>query len=180
MNLALFGFKASGKTHFGKLLASHLHRPFVDLDDLIIELYTEKTGKRHKIKQIYKLLGASEFRSLEHAAIQSLKNVDNSIIALGGGTVLDKKNVELLMDVAALVYLKAGAEKLKKRIFQDELPSFFNPKNPEESFWEMIQEREPIYRSIPASCVDTDLLDEPGVIAKLNSILLLEERPNGL
>jgi hypothetical protein len=34
----------------------------------------------------------------------------------------------------------------------------------------MVQEREPIYRSIPALTVDTDALDEAGVLAALYSI----------
>ncbi len=179
MNLILFGFKGSGKTHFGKLLALKMHRPFIDTDDLITELYTKETGHRRKIKEIYAKLGPEGFRAFEKKAIQFLKNVGDSIIALGGGTILDPENVEFLQKIGALVFLKAASEKLKKRIFKEELPLFWDKKNPEESFWEMIQEREPIYRSIPARCVDTDALDEAGVIAALSSILLLEEPPNG-
>ena len=101
------------------------------------------------------------------------------MIAVGGGTVLDPENVEILQKVGALVYLQTSPEKLKQRIFKDELPAFLDPKDPEGSFWQMIQDRAPIYRSIPARCVDTDALDEAGVVAALNSILLLEEPPNG-
>lgn len=176
MNLLLFGFKASGKTHFGKLLANHLHRPFIDTDDLIVDLY----GKKQKIKEIYKKLGESGFRDLEKKAIGLLKGIENSIIALGGGTVLDPENVEMLQKLGALIYLKADGAKLKTRIFKDELPPFLEGEKPEDAFWEMIQQREPIYRSIRARCVDTDLLDEAGVIAAICSILLLEEPPNGL
>lgn len=179
MNLILFGFKASGKTHFGKLFALKMHCPFIDTDDLVLELYAKETGKRRKIKEIHAKLGPEGFRALEKQAIQTLKNVDHSIIALGGGTVLDPANVEFLQTIGALVFLKTEAEKLKKRIFKEELPSFFDKKDPEGSFWSMIQEREPIYRSIPARCVDTDALDEAGVLAALSSILLLEDPPNG-
>lgn len=165
MNLILFGFKGSGKTHFGKLLARKMERPFIDTDEGIKDLYTQ--------------VGPQQFRALERAAIVKLQHVENSIIALGGGAVLDPQNVELLQTIGALVYLKTGPETLKKRIFQGKLPAFFDPKDPEKSFWKMIQEREPIYRSIPARCVDTDALDEAGVIAALTSILLLEDPPNG-
>ncbi len=176
MNLLLFGFKASGKTHFGKLLSHEMHRPFIDTDDLILECYDEKVPN---VRQIHKKLGEKEFRTLEKKAIQFLKNVNNSIIALGGGTVLDPENVEFLQTVGALVFLKASAEKLKKRILQGEIPSFLDPKDVDGSFYRMIQEREPIYRSIPARMIDTDTLDEAGVIAALRSILLLEEPTNG-
>lgn len=175
MNLLLFGFKASGKTHFGKLLSHELNRPFIDTDHLIIELYKKDTDTKRTIQQIYQELGEARFRSLEKRALKLLKSFDNSIIALGGGAVLDRENVEFLQTVGTLVFLKASAETLKKRIFRDELPVFFDRKDPERSFYEMIQEREPIYRSIPAQTIDTDALDEAGVIAALRSILFLEE-----
>src|SRR5690348_12190587 len=96
MNLLLFGFKASGKTHFGKLLAHEMHRPFIDTDDLIVALYKKKTDKQRNIRQIYQELGEMPFRALEKEALQHLKDVTRSIIALGGGAVLDPKNVEFL------------------------------------------------------------------------------------
>lgn len=179
MNILLFGFKSCGKTHFGKLLSLKMHRPFIDTDDLILELYAEETGKRKNVRKIHEALGEEPFRALEKRALQLLKKVENSVIALGGGAVLDPENVEFLQTIGALVFLQAGAETLKKRIFQDELPSFLDKKDPERAFFEMIQERQPIYQSIPARRIDTDALDEAGVLAALNSILLLEEPPNG-
>jgi shikimate kinase len=172
MNLILFGFKASGKTHFGKLLAIRMHRPFIDTDDLILELYSKQTGKRSTIGEIYKTLGKDQFRAFESNVLRELKDVKDSIIALGGGAVLNPANVEFLQTVGTLVFLKASTEKLKGRIFKGEFPPFLDPKDPEGSFYRMVQEREPIYRSIPAMSVDTDALDEAGVLAALNSILI--------
>lgn len=179
MNLILFGFKSSGKTHFGKLLSHKMHRPFIDTDDLIIELYKKETDKQRNCPQIHKELGESAFRALETRALHNLKNVKSAIIALGGGAVLDPENVLFLQSIGELVYLKASPEKLKERIFQRELPSFFDKNDPSGSFHQMIQEREPIYRSVSARCIDTDAFDEAGVIAALKSILLLEEPSNG-
>lgn len=179
MNLLLFGFKASGKTHFGKLLSIKMHRPFIDTDDLILELYMKETEKRRNAREIYAEIGKEAFRALEKRALHLLKNVKDAIIALGGGAVLDPDNLAFLQTVGAMVFLKASPEKLKERIFRDELPSFLDPKDPEGSFYRMVQERDPIYQSIPARSIDTDALDEAGVLAALNSILLLEEPPNG-
>lgn len=179
MNLLLFGFKASGKTHFGKLLSHKMHRPFIDTDDLIVELYRKKTDKQRSCQQIHKELGEARFRELEKQALRYLTNVENSIVALGGGTPLDWENVEFLQTLGALVFLKTSFEKMNPRILKDEIPSSPDRKDAEESLYRMIQEREPIYRAIPARIIDTDALDEAGVIAALNSILFLEEPPNG-
>ncbi len=180
MNLILFGFKGSGKTHFGKLLSIEMHRPFIDTDDLASELFTKETGKKRNAKQISEELGEPGFRALETRTLELLQNVQNSIIALGGGAVLKPENVELLQKIGQLVFLKAAPGKIKERMFKGDLPSFLDKKDPEGSFWKMIQEREPIYRSIPARSVDTDVLDEPGVLAALKSIFLLEEPHLGL
>lgn len=179
MNFILFGFKGCGKTHFGKLLAQALRRPFIDTDELVSELHARDTGKRLRAHDIYKKIGEAGFRALEREAILSLENVQDSIIALGGGAVLDPENVEFLQKIGALIYLEAQAETLKTRVMREEIPAFCEEKDPIASFLQMIHERKPLYESIPARRIHTDLLDEAGVLAALRSILLLEEPPNG-
>ena len=115
----------------------------------------ENSGKIH----FGKLLALQMERPfIEIDEMIDLKGVENAIIALGGEIVLDPQNVEALQKIGALVFLR-----VKKN-----------------SDWQMVQEREPIYRSIPARCIDIDALDEAGVLAALKSILLLEDHPNGL
>ncbi|MBM3183681.1 MAG: hypothetical protein FJZ64_00015 [Chlamydiae bacterium] len=170
MNLILFGFKGCGKTHFGKLFAKKMHRKFIDTDDLIVECYTQKNLT---VREIYKKLGEEGFRALEKKALFSLKNVKDSIISLGGGAVLDPENVEFLQKLGCLIYLKTSKETLEKRLFKDEPPAFLNEKDPKGAFFKMVQERRPIYESIPATTIDCDNLDEAGVLAALQSLLVL-------
>ncbi len=179
MNLILFGFKGSGKTHFGKLLALKLHRPFIDTDDLVSELYAGQSGKRWRAREIFAKIGNDPFRQLEREALKTLLNVKDAVIAVGGGTVLDPENVELLQKIGQLVYLETGMEALKMRLLKDELPAILDPNDPEGSLARMIRERKPIYESIRARKVKTDALDEAGVIAALSSILVLEEPTDG-
>jgi shikimate kinase len=179
MNLILFGFKGCGKTHFGRLLAQTMRRPFIDTDDLISELFAQQKGKRLSPKEIYKQMGKDGFRALEREAILRLEGVQDSIISLGGGAVLDPDNVAFLQKLGELVYLEAGPETLRKRVMSEELPAFLDAKDPLGSFVEMVHERKPIYESIPARRINTENLDEAGVLAALRSILILEEPPNG-
>lgn len=179
MNLILFGFKGCGKSHFGKLLAQKMHRHFIDTDDLIVELFAKKTGQHTLPREIYVQLGSEHFRALEKEALESLKHVKNSVIALGGGAVLSLENVEFLQKLGCLVYLSTSAETLQKRILKHQTPAFLDSLNPEVSFLEVYQERRPIYESIPATKIDCDTLDEAGILAQLQSLLVLQDPPNG-
>lgn len=176
MNLILFGFKASGKTHFAKLLARELKKQFIDTDEIIMKRYKSK-GK--SIQEIYTLENEARFRALEKEAIESLKNVDNAVIALGAGAVILEENRTLLSKLGPMVYLKCDPQVIKARILKNSLPAFLDPDDIDGSFQAMIQERTPIYESIPARVIETDQLDEAGVLAALHSIVILEEPPNG-
>lgn len=165
MNLILFGFKGSGKTHFGKLLALEMNRPFIDTDDLIVKLH----GK--SCRQLYQELGEEKFRQIETTAITSLHHIENSIIALGGGAVLKKENVEFLQTIGALIYLKASLQKIRPRILKGEIPVIFKGEDPEDALHAMFHEREPVYLSIPAQAIDTDLLDEPAILDILRKLI---------
>ena len=174
MNLILFGFKGCGKTHFGKLLAKTMQRPFIDTDDLINALFAKQTGKHLSNQAIYKQIGAAQFRALETEALASLKGCENTIIALGGGAVLDPNNVELLQNIGSLVYLSTNPTTLRTRMSKENPPAFLDENDLEASFLATVQERLPIYESIPAARIDCDILDEAGILAALRSILILE------
>lgn len=183
MNLILFGFKGAGKTYFGRKLAQMMRRPFIDTDDLIIAFFADKKKERLSLKQIYQKLGKEGFRNLETEAIFSLEKMEDTIIALGGGAVVNPDNVTFLQKLGALVYLKTSPETLKNRMYQaakqGETPAVFDEKELEKSFWNLIQERLPIYESIRCDVVDTDKLDEAGVLAELRALLVLADPPNG-
>lgn len=173
-NLILFGFQGCGKTFFGKKLSRELSLPFYDLDALIVDLYTEKTGRLLTLRSLYRQEGEKAFRALEQEALFRLKDTSRSVIALGGGTVLDPKNVALLSSLGTLVYLKASAARLRKQILSGELPAFLETKDPEGSLDRILSERLPLYEKIRAHALDTDLLDEAGVLSQLR-FLFLEE-----
>lgn len=159
MNLILFGFKGCGKTYFGKLAAQELKRPFVDTDELIVNLYGQKNLT---VREVYKRVGEAEFRLLEREAVRSLELLEASVIALGGGSILDFQNRELLEKIGSLAYLETGLKTLQRR--------GTNPiAGPIESLY---RERLPLYRAIPATRIDTDLLKEKEIVKALCSIIM--------
>lgn len=177
MNLILFGFKSCGKTTLGKMIAIRTNRSFFDTDRLLEELYFEQTGDQLPFREIYKKVGEKKFRALETQAVQMLQNTQNSIIALGGGLILNPKNAALLAKLGQLVYLKVSKETLKKRILGKELPSFLDLAEPERSFEHYYNERRSKYEAIPALSIDLETKTQDQVILELIALIL--ESSNG-
>jgi shikimate kinase len=165
MNIILFGFKGAGKTYLGKLLSAELKRPFIDTDDLIVQSH----GQQLSVRDIHQALGETGFRALESTVIRTLQPHPHAVIALGGGSVLDSTNIEHLQKIGRLVYLKVS---FNERSFKHGTPSFADAADPVESLRKIYQQRLPIYESIPARCLDLDVLDEASCITALRSIAL--------
>jgi len=148
MNLILFGFKSCGKTTLGQRVAKQLGRPFLDTDQLLFS----ECGM--SCRDLYKAVGEEAFRNLESALLKRLVSHSNTIIAAGGGLILDPRNAALLTQLGALIYLKCDKQTLKKRILEGPLPAFLDPTDPESAFEQMYKERLPKYEAINATAVD--------------------------
>lgn len=155
-NLILFGYKASGKTFFGKLLACELNIPFIDTDLLIEKMYQETFQEEYTCKQIFFKIGIQGFRELEEKVIEELKDVSGSVIALGGGAVLNPENCKKLKQVGKLVYLELDKSIIKQRIFLDGVPLFLDSNDPHHSFEKMHEERKSVYESVSPYKVNLD------------------------
>ena len=156
MNLFLFGYKKSGKSYYGLQVAQKMQMHFIDTDQLVEELFTARHHKTLSCKEIVLTHGQKFFRELEKQVIYSLENIKNTVIALGGGAVLDENNVQHIKKFGTLVYIKADKQVLKKRILSDELPSYIDPKDPNGSFEKMFEERKTFYESIQGFTAETD------------------------
>lgn len=172
MNLILFGFKGCGKTHFGKRLSQRMNRPFIELDNVISELYADETNERIKPPDILKKIKEEAFHLLEKRAIEMLSGHQNSIIAVNDSAIWDPENVGKLRKIGELVYLEASPMTLRRRQFRDEIADFLKDEN---GFETLIKTRLPIYESIRSRRIDIDLLDEAAVIAALRMIVILED-----
>ena len=126
-NLILFGYKASGKTHFGKLLSKELGTLFIDTDQLIEEFYEKECGQKSDCRQISIKVGEEGFRELEKRVIQSLGQMIKAVISLGGGAILDLENRFRLEKLGKLIYLETDKEIIRKRIFSGGTPYFLIP-----------------------------------------------------
>ncbi|SCA62715.1 Shikimate kinase [Chlamydiales bacterium SCGC AG-110-M15] len=141
-HIILCGFKASGKSTQGRILANKCGLPFIDLDDEITKL----DGR--SCREIYRQEGGDGFRKLESKVIQDLSPKQVSVIACGGGALLDVKNQEALKLLGMIYFLHLSKAKLKERIKNQRRPAFYNGLDSDGAFEKIYQERLPIYQSV--------------------------------
>ena len=108
-NVILTGFMGTGKTSLGKLLATRLGRPFIDIDKKI------EDENRMSIPKIFEQYGEEHFRALEKAAVKELSERRGLIIATGGGTIKDEENLNLLKNSGVMICLTTEPEEIFNR-----------------------------------------------------------------
>jgi shikimate kinase len=157
MNIILMGYRCTGKTSAGHHLAEQMGIPFTDTDELV----ERRTGRL--IPRIVAEQGWSAFRAAETAVIRELAGADRSVIALGGGAVLDPGNVETLKANGLFVWLFADPEAIAARMVKDAAHGAERPSlTGEPSVGEMkaiMKEREPLYRRLADIIVDTTKIE---------------------
>ena len=109
-HIFLYGPPGTGKSTIGKILASNLKLPFVDLDRVI------ETNADMSISQIIEQGGESAFRDLESTALRSIPDEKVSVIALGGGALLSVENHEFAHEAGKVVLLMAELDTLFERL----------------------------------------------------------------
>jgi shikimate kinase len=101
----------SGKSTVGKLLATHLHLPFIDLDSAI------EQKEQMPIADLFKLKGEDYFRSCEAKAVRAvLTDTTAFVLATGGGTPCFFDNMKLLNEQSSTFYLDCDATTIYERI----------------------------------------------------------------
>ncbi|MBX3164288.1 MAG: shikimate kinase [Bacteroidetes bacterium] len=110
-HIFLTGFMGSGKTTLGKATAKLLQLPFVDLDEYI----EAKEGK--SIQEIFREEGEKSFRELEEIYLGAIcERSSTHLIALGGGTICNDRNLQLAQSKGLLIYLELSVKNLIERL----------------------------------------------------------------
>ncbi|MBN8546700.1 MAG: shikimate kinase [Ignavibacteria bacterium] len=122
----LTGFMGTGKTTLGKVIANCLGWDFYDIDREI-----EKDIKKSVAKIVLEE-GETRFRQLEKEKLASLTLVSGAVISLGGGTLIDKENIEICKTSGLLVYLKADLSVIYQRIRKKTNRPLFRSENDSE------------------------------------------------
>ena len=153
-NLFLIGYRCTGKSSVGRLLAATLDRSFVDTDSLVVS----KSGM--SIRGIVDNRGWEAFRRVERTALQQVCTVDRQVVATGGGIVLDADNIKLMKKSGRIIWLMASPEIIKARMVQDQDSVAFRPAltsaDSISEIEETLAKRAPLYQHAMDVRVDTD------------------------
>ncbi|HEX9898772.1 MAG TPA: shikimate kinase [Candidatus Methylomirabilis sp.] len=109
-NIIVTGFMATGKSAVGKALAARLGYAFVDLDTLI----EGEAGMA--ISQIFATQGEERFRAMESRMVEQAARRDTCVIATGGGTIMNPRNLEALKQSGVVIALTAKPETILERL----------------------------------------------------------------
>ena len=122
-NIVLVGMEGTNKVETGKDLACKLKMKFIDTDDIM------KKESGLELPELLKDAGRKHFRSLENSIIEKISNVSDTVIVVGGGSILNRKNIKALKQDGLVVNLITSKLNLKRNRFEDEKSRLFNQWN---------------------------------------------------
>jgi len=142
--IVLIGMMGSGKTTIGKILSKNLKLNFVDTDILLEKEYGLK------ITKIFEKYGEKDFRDKEEKIVLNIlkNNKKPCVIALGGGTFLNKKIQKIILKETISIWLDANIELIYKRCKKSNQRPLLNKSNDKKLrkiIKDLLKIRKPIY-----------------------------------
>ncbi|MFJ5446839.1 shikimate kinase AroK [Methylobacillus methanolivorans] len=148
-NIFFVGLMGAGKTTIGRIIAKHLNKTFYDSDHEI----ERRTGV--SIPVIFELEKEDGFRKREAAVIEELSQMQDIVLATGGGAVLLPENRKQLMEHGTVIYLRANVHELWQRTRNDKNRPLLQGDNPRRKLEQLFAQRDPLYREVASIIVDT-------------------------
>lgn len=158
MNIYLIGMPGSGKTTIGKKLAERMNYRYIDLDE-----YIEQKACLF-ISEIFQMYGENYFRDLETNMLKELSELNNIVVACGGGIVVNKKNKVLMKGL--VLYLTAPLAELERRTKGTE---DIRPLLNEKTVYDLYEERKDKYTFFSDIDIDTTKMDVSSIIEVINN-----------
>ena len=156
----LIGSMGSGKTTIGKMLASKLHLPFIDIDKKI------EQKEKMVISDIFKENGENYFRKIESDILKKYSSLNEFVISTGGGAVLSQDNKKILNN-GYKIYLKISIDAQYNRVkhrkhrpllIEGDLKTILN---------DLDEVRGVIYSDLADLVVDVSYLDKEDVLSSI-------------
>ena len=138
-NIALTGFMGCGKTAVGRVVASVAGFEFLDTDHFI----EEHVGM--SIPRIFEEQGEQTFRRYEREVVVRLAERENTVIATGGGLLVDAENMDTMKQYAMVFCLWASPESIWRRVKGQSHRPLLNTDDSRQRIFDLLAERKPAY-----------------------------------
>jgi len=161
----LVGPMGAGKTTIGRLIAKQMGLRFYDSDREV----EKRTGA--SISLIFELEQETGFRKRECKIIEELTQLDDIVLATGGGAVLDETNRKILASRGHVIYLYAPIDQLLNRTSRDKNRPLLQTDDPRIKLQELMAIREPLYREVAHTIIETNSSPVKNVVNNLLEIL---------
>jgi shikimate kinase len=141
-NIFLVGLMAVGKSTIGRLLAQQLGFAFHDSDHII----EQRAGA--DVAWIFDVEGEQGFRDRETLVIDELSQLEEVVVATGGGAVLRDCNRRMLASRGCVVHLDSPLERLLERTEKDKKRPLLKDGDHAATLARLSVEREPLYAEV--------------------------------
>jgi len=160
-NIYLIGLMGAGKTTIGRLLAKSLGLPFYDSDKAIEDI----TGV--DIATIFEFEGEDGFRLRENKMIKELTNLQDIVLATGGGVILNEENRLSLKENGFVVYLQCSVDRIVDRTSRNSQRPLLNVDSPREKIQILLDERESLYLSCADFVIDSGQMQSKAAVKEI-------------
>ena len=165
MNIVLIGYRGTGKSVVGHLLARKLNRETISMDAEIVK----KAGM--PIPEFVEQNGWPKFRDLETEVAQELAERDNIIVDCGGGVIERPENIPALRTNGVIFWLQASVDVVVSRIAGGtERPALTEGKTFTEEVAEVLERRTPLYSEAAQHIINTDNMTPDQVAVSILAI----------
>jgi shikimate kinase len=140
VNLYLVGFMGTGKTTVSRIVAARLGHRWLDSDHEI------ERAQRRLIADIFATDGEAAFRQMERDFVLNGHPAERTVVACGGGLVVQPGMLEELQKRGVVICLHATVETILRRTAGSRQRPLLNVEDPEKRIRDLYAVREPIYR----------------------------------
>ncbi len=162
MNIVLIGYRGTGKSTIGKLVAEKLNRTLIAMDEEIVK----RAGI--SIPEIVEKHGWDYFRDMESDVACEISKKDNCIIDCGGGVILREENISNLKQNGKVFLFKADIDTIISRIQGDaNRPALKEGMSFREEQEKVLKERNPKYNAAADVEINTSLLSVDKAVERI-------------
>ena len=152
MNIGFIGYRNSGKSTVSKLLKKAVKRKVINTDQKIRDYC------KMDIPLIIDKYGWDIFRFIEGVVLENCLSLNEVILDLGGGVILNKKAMEAIHKNTFLIYLDCSTDSLIKRARENYYRPALTNLDLDEEIRTVAEQRRPVYSRYADLTVNTDLM----------------------